>query len=238
MSFAVSILTLFPDAFPGALDLSIVGRARESGLWALETVDIRDFSSDKHRSVDDAPTGGGPGMVLRADVVAKAVDHVPLHGRPLLCLSPRGAPLTQSRVQALSKGPGLILLCGRFEAIDQRVLEAREIEEVSLGDFVLAGGEIAAMALVEACVRLLPGAMTDAQSTTEESFENGLLEYPQYTRPRNWENRPIPDVLLSGAHEKIAEWRRRRSVELTRARRPDLYEAWRLRRRSDEDESD
>ena len=227
MSWAADILTLFPDAFPGPLDLSRVGGARKEGIWTLKTVDIRDFSSDKHRSVDGPPAGGGPGMVMRADVVAQALDSIKRDsneraGRPLIYLSPRGAPITQRRVRDLAQGPGLIALCGRFEGVDQRLLDGRGFEELSLGDFVLAGGEVAACALIEACVRLLPGVMGSELSGAEESFEGGLLEYPQYTRPRMWEGREIPEVLLSGDHQKIADWRRRQAFAITHKRRPDL----------------
>lgn len=222
MAWLADILTIFPDAFPGPLDLSLVGRARKEGIWSLKTVDIRDFSSDKHRSVDGPPAGGGPGMVMRADVVAEALASIERGGRPLIFLSPRGAPLTQTRIRELAVGPGVVLLSGRFEGVDQRVLDARGFEEASLGDFVLAGGEIAACALIEACVRLLPGVMGSAESGREESFEGGLLEYPQYTRPREWEGREIPEVLLSGDHGKIAEWRRRQAFQITHKRRPDL----------------
>jgi len=224
------VLTLFPEAFPGPLGLSLAGQALADGRWALETVDIRDHARDKHRSVDDRPFGGGPGMVMRADVVAAAVDSVsqPAAGLPRLCLTPRGAPLTQARVRALAAGPGAVLVCGRFEGIDQRVIEARGLEEVSLGDFVLSGGEIAAMALIDACVRLLPGVIGDAAGLEEESFEAGLLEYPHYTRPRTWEDRPVPEVLLSGHHDEIEAWRRAERERATRRRRPDL---WRRRRR-------
>ena len=224
--FNATVLTLFPDAFPGVLDASIIGRARERGIWALETLDIRDFSDHKHRSVDDTPAGGGAGMVLRPDVVAKAVDEVERLERPLIYLSPRGAPITQARVREIASGPGVILLCGRFEGLDERVIEARGIEELSLGDFVLAGGEVAAQALIEATVRLLPGVAGNETSLEEESFEDGLLEHPHYTRPRVWEGREIPDVLLSGDHGAIARWRRQRREELTKSRRPDLWEAY------------
>lgn len=224
--FNATVLTLFPDAFPGVLEASIIGRARERGIWALETLDIRDFSDHKHRSVDDTPAGGGAGMVLRPDVVAKAVDEVERLERPLIYLSPRGAPITQARVREIASGPGVILLCGRFEGLDERVIEARGIEELSLGDFVLAGGEVAAQALIEATVRLLPGVAGNETSLEEESFEDGLLEHPHYTRPRVWEGREIPDVLLSGDHGAIARWRRQRREELTKSRRPDLWEAY------------
>ncbi len=232
--FAASVLTLFPDAFPGPLGVSVIETARAQGLWALETLDIRDFSEHKHRSVDDTPAGGGPGMVLRADVVAAALDSLEPDDRPRLVMTPRGAPLTQRRVRALAAGPGVVVVCGRFEGFDQRVIDARGLEEASLGDVVLAGGEVAAQALIEACVRLLPGVLGAENSATEESFEGGLLEYPHYTRPRVWEGRAIPDVLLSGDHAKIAAWRRGQSEESTRARRPDLWAARRADRESEE----
>lgn len=219
-----TVLTLFPELFPGPLDASVLGRGRADGVWALDTVNIRDFSDNKYGSVDDTPAGGGAGLVMRADILAAAVDSVDRNGRPLICLTPRGAPLTQARARALAAGPGLIALCGRFEGIDERLFEARGIEEISIGDFVLAGGEIPAMALIEACVRLLPGVLGSPSSLGEESFEGGLLEYPQYTRPREFEGRAIPDVLLSGDHKKIAEWRRKMAEDITRARRPDLFE--------------
>lgn len=219
------ILTILPEIFPGPLDASLIGKALEQGVWALDVIDIRDFAKDKHRSVDDTPAGGGPGMVMRADVVGPALDGAieKMPGAPLIYLSPRGAPLTQARVRELSGGPGVSLLCGRFEGLDQRVLEARDIEEISLGDFVLAGGEVAACALIEACVRLLPDVIGDAASLVSESFEQGLLEYPHYTRPREWEGREIPQVLLSGDHNKIAEWRREQAEKITKERRPDLW---------------
>lgn len=222
--WTATVLTILPEMFPGPLGVSLIGAAREKGLWALQTIDIRDFATDKHRSVDDTPAGGGSGMVMRADVVGPAVDAAREKApeAPLIYLSPRGTPLTQSRVRALAKGKGVTLLCGRFEGLDQRVLDARHIEEVSIGDFVLAGGEIAACALIEACVRLLPGVVGDAASLGEETFENGLLEYPQYTRPRKWEGRGIPEVLLLGDHKKISEWRREQAERLTHERRPDL----------------
>lgn len=225
LPFTATVLTLFPDAFPGILDTSIIGRARANGIWALETLDIRDFSDHKHRSVDDTPAGGGAGMVLRPDVVASAVDAVERFERPLIYLSPRGAPITQARVREIADGPGVVLLCGRFEGLDERVIEARDMEELSLGDFVLAGGEVAAQALIEATVRLLPGVAGNEGSLEEESFEDGLLEHPQYTRPRVWEGSEIPDVLLSGDHGAIARWRRQQREELTRVRRPDLWDA-------------
>ena len=218
-----SVLTLYPDAFPGTLGLSILGRGLDTGLWQLEALDIRQFSSHKHASVDDTPAGGGPGMVLRPDVAATAIDAIDRQGRPLIYMSPRGAPLTQARVRQLSAGPGVVLFCGRFEGLDQRVIEARGMEEVSLGDFVLAGGEIAAQALIEACVRLLPGVAGNSDSLVEESFETGLLEAPHFTRPRVWEDQAIPDILLSGDHGRIARWRREQAEDLTRSRRPDLW---------------
>jgi tRNA (guanine37-N1)-methyltransferase len=218
-----TVLTLFPEMFPGPLGVSLAGKALASGLWALEARDIRDSATDRHRSVDDTPAGGGPGMVLRADVLARAIDAA--NGppdRPRLLMSPRGRPLTQSRVMELAAGPGPLIVCGRFEGIDQRVIEARGLEEVSVGDYVLSGGEIAALALIDACVRLLPGVMGKLVSGADESFSDGLLEYPQYTRPQAFEGRPIPDVLLSGDHARIAAWRRAEAEALTQARRPDL----------------
>jgi tRNA (guanine37-N1)-methyltransferase len=224
LPWAASILTLFPDMFPGPLGVSLVGQALAAGLWSLDTVQIRDFGVGRHASVDDSPTGGGAGMVLRADVIAAAVDHVRETGpeRPLLYLSPRGEPLTQALVRQLSTGPGVILLAGRFEGVDERVIGARGLREVSIGDYVLSGGEIAAMVLLDACVRLLPGVLGGATSTTDESFENGLLEYPQYTKPREWEGLSVPDILLSGDHKKIAAWRRAEAARITCERRPDL----------------
>jgi len=223
-----SVLTLFPQCFPGVLGASIIGGAEKSGLWRLETVDIRDFSVNRHRTVDSPPSGGGPGMVLKPDVAAKAIDSVATakDSRPLIYLTPRGKPLTQKRVRELASGPGLIAFCGRFEGLDQRVIEGRQMEEVSIGDFILAGGEVAAQVMIEACVRLLPGVLGDAQSASEESFENGLLEYPLYTKPREFEGRAIPEVLLSGDHKKIADWRRQQSEEITKARRPDMWTAY------------
>jgi len=219
-----TILTLFPDMFPGPLGVSLAGRALASGLWTLEVRDIRDSATDRHRSVDDTPAGGGPGMVLRADVLAAAIDAATLSSdRPRLLMSPRGRPLTQSRVRELAAGSGPLIVCGRFEGVDQRVIETRGLEEISIGDYVLSGGEIAAFALIDACVRLLPGVMGKAESAAEESFSDFLLEYPQYTRPQNFEGRLIPDVLVSGDHAKVAAWRRREAEALTRARRPDLW---------------
>jgi tRNA (guanine37-N1)-methyltransferase len=225
-SWAVTVLTLFPDMFPGPLGHSLLGKAMSNGLWSLDVRDIRGHGLGKHRTVDDTPAGGGPGMVMRADVAAAAIDAVPRNDRPLIYLSPRGAALTQARVRDLAAGPGAILLCGRFEGLDQRVIEARAIEEVSLGDFVLAGGEIAAMALVEAAVRLIPGVLGDHASTSEESFSSGLLEYPHYTRPQDFEGRPVPAVLNNGNHKEIAKFRTQQSESLTRARRPDLWAAY------------
>ncbi|GAB4517698.1 MAG: tRNA (guanosine(37)-N1)-methyltransferase TrmD [Amphiplicatus sp.] len=221
-----TVLTLFPELFPGPLDASVLGRARAGGAWSLETVDIRAFSDNPYRSVDDTPAGGGAGMVMRADILASAIDSVPREGRPLVYLSPRGTPLTQARVHALAAGPGLVALCGRFEGVDERLIEARKVEEISIGDFVLAGGEIAVMALIEACVRLVPGVLGSPSSLREESFEAGLLEYPQYTRPRVFEGREIPGVLMSGDHAKIAAWRREKAEETTRTRRPDLWKRY------------
>lgn len=218
-----TVLTLFPDMFPGPLGISLAGKALAAGAWALDARDIRDHASDRHRSVDDTPAGGGPGMVMRADVLARAVDAVGEDDRPRLLMSPRGTPLTQARVAALAQGPGAVILCGRFEGIDERLIEARGFEEISIGDYVLAGGEIAAMVLIEACVRLLPGVMGRAASGDEESFSDGLLEYPQYTRPQLFEDRPIPEVLLSGDHARIAAFRCAEAERLTRARRPDLW---------------
>jgi tRNA (guanine37-N1)-methyltransferase len=209
--------------FPGPLDASILGRARQKQLWSLDVRDIREHGLGKHRTVDDTPAGGGPGMVMRADVACAAIDAVERAGRPLIYLSPRGAPLTQKRVIELSNDPGAILLCGRFEGLDQRAIEARDIEKISLGDFVLAGGEIAAMALIEASVRLIPGVLGAEASPEDESFSHGLLEYPQYTRPQSFEGRDIPEVLLGGNHAEIAKWRREAAENLTKTRRPDLW---------------
>jgi tRNA (guanine37-N1)-methyltransferase len=217
-----AVLSIFPEMFPGPLGLSLAGKALAADTWSLDVVDIREFATDKHRTVDDTPAGGGPGMVMKADVLARAVDAVIQDGRPRLLMSPRGVPLSQSRVAALSNGPGVMLICGRFEGVDERVIAARGLEEVSVGDYVLSGGEIAAMALIDACVRLLPGVMGAAASGDEESFAGGLLEYPQYTRPQVFEGRPIPEVLLSGDHAKIAAWRRAEAERLTKERRPDL----------------
>jgi tRNA (guanine37-N1)-methyltransferase len=226
-----TILTIFPEMFPGPLGSSLAGKALAAGVWSLDAVDIRAHATDKHRSVDDTPAGGGPGMVMRADVLARAVDAVAPAGdpRPRLAMSPRGVPLTQGRIEALASGPGAVVLCGRFEGIDERLLEGRTFEEVSIGDYVLSGGEIAALALLDACVRLLPGVMGKEASGADESFAHGLLEYPQYTRPQLWEGRAIPDVLASGDHARIAAWRRAEAERLTRARRPDLWAAHQAR---------
>jgi tRNA (guanine37-N1)-methyltransferase len=223
MSWSAAILTLYPERFPGPLGISLVGKALAKKIWTLDVRDIREHGIGRHRTVDDTPAGGGPGMVMRADVAIAAIDAVARNGRPIIYLSPRGAPLVQSRVAALAQGTGAILLCGRFEGLDERAIEARQIEEISLGDFVLAGGEIAAMALIEAVVRLLSGVLGDAASSTDESFAAGLLEYPHYTRPQTVEGLAIPEVLSQGNHKEIAKWRRQRAEALTKARRPDLW---------------
>ena len=224
-SWKASVITLFPDVFPGVLGASIIGNAEKSDIWQLETVDIRDFSVNRHRTVDSPPSGGGPGMVLKPDVAAKAIDSVAMsNDRPIIYLTPRGRPLTQKKVKELATGKGVVILCGRFEGVDQRVIEARQMEEISIGDYILAGGELAAKVLIEACVRLLPGVLGRAQSAESESFENGLLEYPLYTKPRQFEGRDIPDILLSGDHKRIARWRNERSKEITKARRTDLWQ--------------
>jgi tRNA (guanine37-N1)-methyltransferase len=226
-SWQATVLTLFPEMFPGPLGVSLAGKALAGNLWRLEVRDIRDHGLGKHRSVDDTPAGGGPGMVMRADVAAAAIDAVRCQDstdrRPLIYLSPRGRPLTQARVRALAEGPGAILFCGRFEGLDQRVIEARAMEDISLGDFVLAGGEIAAMALIEAAVRLIPGVLGSMASTEEESFAQGLLEYPHFTRPQAFEDRPIPGVLTQGNHSEISKWRQAQAERLTKAVRPDLW---------------
>lgn len=226
MPFTATVLTMFPEAFPGPLGVSMIGTAwKEQDLWRLETLDIRGFSKDKRGFLDDTPAGGGAGAVLKADVIASALDSIDLGGRPLLYMSARGRPLTQARVREWAKTPGVVVLCGRFEGVDQRVLDARGFEEVSVGDAVLAGGEAAAMVVIEACVRLAPGVLGNIESTLEESFEDGLLEHPQYTRPRTFEGLDIPEVLLSGDHKKIDQWRQKMREETTRERRPDLWEA-------------
>ncbi|MGC9956242.1 tRNA (guanosine(37)-N1)-methyltransferase TrmD [Roseiarcus sp.] len=222
--FAATVLTLFPAMFPGPLGQSLAGEALTRRRWSLEARDIRDHGLGRHRAVDDTPAGGGPGMVMRADVLAASLDAVALPGdsRPRLIMSPRGAPFTQGRAREWAAGPGLVILCPRFEGVDERLIEARSLTEVSIGDYVLSGGEIAALAILDVCVRLIPGVMGKEASGAEESFENDLLEYPHFTRPREWEGRAIPEVLLSGDHAKIAEWRRREAERLTRQRRPDL----------------
>ncbi|TPG49121.1 tRNA (guanosine(37)-N1)-methyltransferase TrmD [Sphingomonas glacialis] len=223
MTFAATILTLYPEMFPGPLGLSLAGRALGEGRWSLDARNIRDFATDKHSTVDGTPAGGGAGMVLRPDILAAAIDSVPA-GRPLLAMTPRGAPLTQARVRSLAEGPGVTILCGRFEGFDERIFGAREIEEVSIGDYILSGGEMGALVLLDACIRLLPGVMGAAYSGVDESFETGLLEYPQYTRPYEWEGRTIPEVLRSGDHARISAWRKHMAETETRLRRPDLWE--------------
>ena len=224
MSWRADIITLFPELFPGPLGASVIGRGLGEGLWSLNTTQLRDFATDKHRTVDDTPAGGGPGMVLKPDILASAIDAVspPGDARPRLLMSPRGAPLTQAKVRDLAAGPGAVIVCGRFEGVDQRVIDARHLEEVSVGDYVLAGGEVAAMVLIEAIVRLIPGVLGAADSHADESFENGLLEYPQYTRPQSFEGHDIPAMLISGNHAGVEKWRREASKTLTRSRRPDL----------------
>lgn len=221
-----TVLTIFPDMFPGPLGQSLAGKALGSGVWSLEAHDIRNHAADKHRTVDDTPAGGGPGMVMKADVLAAALDAIPRDTRPRLLMSPRGRPLTQRRVLELSRGLGVVILCARFEGVDERLITTRALEEVSIGDFVLSGGEIPALALLDACVRLLAGVMGKEASAVEESFAEGLLEYPQYTRPPVFEGEPIPEVLLSGDHAKIAAWRRAEAERMTRLRRPDLWAAY------------
>jgi tRNA (guanine37-N1)-methyltransferase len=226
-----SVLTIFPEMFPGPLGVSLAGKALASGIWSLDTHDIRNYATDKHRTVDDTPAGGGPGMVMKADVLARALDAVPHDTRPRLLMSPRGAPLTQRKAAQLARGLGAVIVCARFEGVDERLIKARRLEEVSLGDFVLSGGEIAALALIDACVRLLPGVMGKGASAAEESFADGLLEYPQYTRPPVFEGEPIPEVLISGDHSKVAVWRRAEAERLTKERRPDLWAAYRARKK-------
>jgi tRNA (guanine37-N1)-methyltransferase len=222
MTWRASILTLFPAMFPGPLGQSLAGRALEKGLWSLDVTNIRDFATDRHRTVDDTPFGGGAGMVLRPDIVDAAVDTV-ADGRPIVCLTPRGQPFIQPAARDFASGGGVILVCGRYEGIDQRVIDARQMHEVSIGDFVLSGGELAAMVLLDSIVRLLPGVMGAAESADEESFSSGMLEYPQYTRPADWQGHTVPDVLLSGHHAEVAAWRRSESERITRERRPDLW---------------
>ena len=225
-----SVLTIFPEMFPGPLGVSLAGKALSTGIWSLDTHDIRNSATDKHRTVDDTPAGGGPGMVMKADVLARALDTVPHDHRPRLLMSPRGTPLTQQRAANLVAGLGVVIVCGRFEGVDERLIKARKLEEVSLGDFVLSGGEPAAIALLDACVRLLPGVLGKEASIDDESFADGLLEYPQYTRPPVFEGEPIPDVLTSGDHAKVAAWRRAEAERLTRERRPDLWAAYQARK--------
>ena len=227
MTFKASVLTLYPQMFPGSLGESLAGRALDRGDWSLETVQIREFATDKHRTVDDTPAGGGAGMVLRADVLAKAIDHASPAGdtRPRLLMSPRGQPLIQARVRELAAGEGIVLVCGRFEGVDQRVIDGRDLEEVSIGDYILSGGEVAATVVLDAIVRLLPGVMGNVQSGEFERFEQGLLEHPHYTRPAEWEGRRIPEVVTSGDHAKVARWQREQAELLTRQRRPDLLES-------------
>jgi tRNA (guanine37-N1)-methyltransferase len=220
-----SVITIFPEMFPGPLGLSLAGKARQKGIWSLDAIDLRDFATDRHRTVDDTPAGGGPGMVMKPDVIARAIDAVAADDRPRLLMSPRGVPLTQQKVAALATGKGAILLCGRFEGVDERVIAGRNLEEVSVGDYVLSGGEVAALVLIDACVRLLPGVMGAAGSLAEESFADGLLEYPQFTRPQVWEGQAIPDAVVSGDHAKVAAWRRAEAERLTGTRRPDLWAA-------------
>lgn len=224
MTFAATVLTLYPAMFPGPLGHSLAGEALAAAAWTLEARDIRDHGRGRHRAVDDTPAGGGPGMVLRADVLADAIDAIGADQRPRLLMSPRGRPFNQARARELAAGPGVVIVCGRFEGVDQRVIEARQLEEVSIGDYVLSGGEIAAIAVLDACVRLLPGVMGAQASGEEESFENGLLEYPHFTRPLDFEGREIPDVLRSGHHARITRWRREQAEALTRERRPDLWD--------------
>ena len=242
MTFSATMITLYPDAFPGPLGVSILDRAKQDGLWSLDTVQIRDFGLGKHRQVDEKPAGGGAGLVLRPDVAAAAIDSLPQDDRPLIYPSPRGIPLTQTMAADWALGPGLVFFCGRFEGLDQRVIESRKMHEVSLGDFVLAGGEVAAMAMLEATLRLIPGVAGNQASLEDESFSDGLLEYPQYTMPRTWENLPTPEVLLSGDHKAVAEWRNQQSQALTKHRRPDLWAASRngpkLRASETDDEHD
>ncbi|WP_030538995.1 tRNA (guanosine(37)-N1)-methyltransferase TrmD [Sphingobium sp. DC-2] len=226
MTFTTQILTLYPEMFPGPLGLSLAGRALMEGKWSCDPIHIRDFATDRHRTVDDTPAGGGAGMVLRADILGLAIDHA-LEKRPdlpVIAMTPRGRPITQARVRELAAGPGATILCGRFEGFDERIFEARPVEQISMGDIILSGGEMGALMLLDACIRLLPGVMGAASSGDEESFESGLLEYPHYTRPALWEGRAIPEVLRSGDHAKIAAWRKQRAEEDTRLRRPDLWE--------------
>jgi len=226
MTFSATVLTLYPEMFPGPLGVSLAGRALAEGKWSIDPVHIRDFATDRHRTVDDTPAGGGAGMVLKVDILAAAIDHARSGNpaAPVIAMTPRGKSISQQRVRELANGPGVILLCGRFEGFDERIFEGREVEEVSVGDIVLSGGECAALMVLDACIRLLPGVMGAPSSGTEESFEDGLLEYPHYTRPPEWEGRTIPEVLRSGDHAKIAAWRKRQAEDDTRSRRPDLWE--------------
>ena len=221
-----SVITIFPEMFPGPLGASLAGKALGQGLWALDAIDLRDFAPDRHRTVDDTPAGGGPGMVMKPDVLARAIDAAASDARPRLLMSARGAPLTQARAARLATGAGVVIVCGRFEGVDERVIEGRGLEEVSIGDYVLSGGELAAMVLIDACVRLIPGVMGKEESAAEESFAQHLLEYPHYTKPQLWEGRAIPEVLLSGDHGKVAAWRKAEAERLTRTRRPDLWAAY------------
>ena len=232
MGWRATVLTIFPDMFPGPLGVSLAGRALKAGIWSLDAVDIRAHAENKHDKVDDTPAGGGPGMVMKPDVLARAIDAAATDARPRLLMSARGAPLTQARVAALAEGDGAVIVCGRYEGIDERVIASRRLEEVSIGDYVLSGGEIAAMALIDGCVRLLPGVMGKQASGAEESFSDGLLEYPQYTRPAVFEGMPIPEVLTGGDHGKVRAWRRAEAERLTRERRPDLWAAYQARQRA------
>lgn len=226
--FKADIITLFPDLFPGPLGASIIGRAAENGLWSLNATQLRDFATDKHKKVDDTPAGGGPGLVLKPDILAKAIDHISPENdpRPRILMSPRGKPFDQQMARDWANGPGVVIVCGRFEGVDQRVIDKRNLTEVSIGDFVLCGGEVAAMTMLEATVRLLPGVMGSAESEADESFENGLLEYPQYTRPAEFEGEPIPEIVTSGDHKKVAQWRQEQSEQLTKQNRPDLWDRY------------
>jgi len=232
-----TILTILPELFPGPLGASLAGKASANGLWSLETIDIRDFTTDRHRSVDDTPAGGGPGMIMRADVLGRAIDAVASGERPRLLMSARGQPLNQARVHELAQGPGVVIACGRFEGVDERVITGRGLIEVSIGDYVLAGGELAAMVLIDACVRLVPGVMGKECSGADESFSTGLIEYPQFTRPQVWEGLAIPAVLTSGDHGKVDSWRRAEAERLTRERRPDLWTVYQAHRQSREKSS-
>jgi tRNA (guanine37-N1)-methyltransferase len=229
MTWSATVLTIQPDMFPGPLGISLCGKALAESAWSLETQDIRRHSTNRYGSVDDTPAGGGPGMVMRADIVAAAIDAVERRDRPLILMTPRGRPFTQSRARELAAGPGAVFVCGRFEGIDQRVIEGRNLEEISIGDYVLSGGELATMIVIDAVVRLLPGVVGASDSLSEESFEQGLLEYPHYTRPQVWEGREVPEILTSGHHRKIRDWRLAQSLELTKLRRPDLWDAWQRR---------